>query len=257
MGDLNKHSVMLPTRMFHDLFAIPMVSCPINASMTYREHANSIHAIKYDAHLLEQPPGTSFQGYLQSYKYFHHARSDIQRLYSFSNDVILRTQEFFVYVRRQSKNTSHREIACISIRRGDKTRMHKKGFYNDWSLSADYYRKALDILRQRNRNMIFVYLIGGGTDSQMEVEDRQWVKDTFIIPRSEEASFLEPEDFTEANALHTMTECDNLVVSASSFSWWAAYLSSKNRLIIAPKEIQLEFVPEDYYPPSWTLISEG
>lgn len=81
MGDLNKHNVMLPTKTFHDLFEIPMVSCPTNASMTYREHADSIHAIKYDAHLLERPPGTSFQGYLQSYKYFHHARSDIQTLY--------------------------------------------------------------------------------------------------------------------------------------------------------------------------------
>ena len=134
--------------------------------------------------------------------------------------------------------------------------MSKYGFYNDWSLSVDYYRKALDIFRQRNRHMIFVYLIGGGTDSQMVMEDRQWVEDTFITPRPEEPSFLEPEDFTEANALHTMTECDNLVVSASSFSWWAGYLSNKDHLIIAPKTIQLDFVPEDYYPPSWTLIAE-
>jgi len=256
MSDLSKHNVMLPTKMLHELFEIPMVSCPTNASMTYREHANSIYAIKFDANLLERPTGTSFQGYLQSYKYFHHARSEIQRLYSFSDDVILRTKEFFFDIRRQSKSASHREIACISIRRGDKTRNNNKNFYDDWSLSMDYYWKALGLLRQRNHNLIFVYLVGGGTDPQMTAEDRQWVKDTFITPHSKEPSFLEPEDFTEANAMHMMTECDNLVVSASSFSWWGGYLGNKDRLIIAPKEIQIDFVSEDYYPPSWTLISK-
>jgi hypothetical protein len=104
--------------------------------------------------------------------------------------------------------------------------------------------------------MIFVYMIGGGTNSQIVAEDRQWVNDNFITPRPEEPSFLEPEDFTEANALHTMTECDNLVVSASFFPWSAGYLSNEDRLIIAPKKIPLDFVPEYYYPPSWTLISE-
>jgi hypothetical protein len=53
--------------------------------------------------------------------------------------------------------------------------------------------------------MVFVYLIGGGTDPQMTAEDRQWLKDTFITPRLEVLSFLEPEDFREANGLHTMT----------------------------------------------------
>jgi len=118
------------------------------------------------------------------------------------------------------------------------------------------YLKALNILRQRNDNMIFVYLTGGGTRPEIVAEDRQWVKDTFLT-RPEEPSFLEPEDFTAADALHMMTECDNLVVSASSFSWWAGYLSNKDRLIIAPKQIQTDFVPEDYYPPSWTLISKA
>ena len=46
MGDLDKHNVMMPTMMLHDLFDIPMVSCPTNASMTYREHADSVYAIK-------------------------------------------------------------------------------------------------------------------------------------------------------------------------------------------------------------------
>jgi hypothetical protein len=254
--DLDRNNHMLPTEMFHDIFAIPIVSCPQNASMTYREHADSIYAIKYDAHLLEQPLGTSFQGYMQSYKYFHHARSDIERLYSFPKDVILRTQAFFADIRRQSRNGHHPEIACISIRRGDKTRKKKGNVYDNWSISVDYYWKALDILRRRNRGMTFVYLTGGGTTPRMVAEDRQWVKDTFITPHGGQASFLEPEDFKAANSLHMMTECDNLVVSASSFSWWAGYLSKKDGMIIAAKHIQEDFVPEDYYPPWWTLIDK-
>jgi len=167
----------------------------------------------------------------------------------------MRTQEFFVDIRQKSKGNSHSEIACISIRRGDKTRNNNKTFYDDWSLSMYYYQKALDILRQRIHNLIFVYLVGGGRNRQMIAEDRQWVKDTFIKPHSEEPLFLEPEDFTEANAMHMMTQCDNLVVPASSFSWWAGYFGNEDRLIIASKHIQVDFVSEDYYPPSWTLIA--
>jgi len=81
----------------------------------------------------------------------------------------------------------------------------------------------------------------------MTAKDRQWVEDTFIKPHPEEPSLWEPEDFTQANA---MTQYDNLVVSASSFPWWAGYLGNEDRLIIAPKHIQVDFVSEDYYPSS-------
>jgi len=73
MEDLDKDNRLLPTHMFRDIFGIPMASCPINPSITYQEHANSVYAIKFDSDLLKQPTGTSFTGYLQSYKYFHHA----------------------------------------------------------------------------------------------------------------------------------------------------------------------------------------
>ena len=168
----------------------------------------------------------------------------------------MRTELFFADIRQQLGRRLHSDITCISIRGEDKIRTQKDKLYNSWSLSLDYYRKALDILRQRNRSSIFLYLSEGGTDPQMVAEDRQWVKDTFITPQLGDRSLLEPKDFTAADSLHMMTECDSLVVSASSFSWWAGYLSKKARTIIAPRVIQEEFVPEDYYPPSWTLIYE-
>ena len=252
--DLSRDEAAKPTKMFQGLFKIPNVPCLVNSSMEYQEHADSIYAIRYDPNVLKQPLGTIFRGYLQSFKYFDHAKDVIRRFYAFPDDVIMRTNKFLANIRRRSSAAPEWEVACISVRRGDKTRMNDESFYDKWSLSTDYYKKALNLLHQQDRGMIFVYLVGGGTTPEMIEEDRQWVLDTFINPHPDEYAFLEPEEFEAASSLHMMTQCDHLVVSSSSFSWWAGYLSTKARTIIAPKVIQADFVPEDYYPPAWTLV---
>ena len=56
--------------------------------------------------------------------------------------------------------------------------------------------------------------------------------------------------------------CDALIIGASSFGWWAAYLSKiPGRRIVAPQVMVLpgsdfadEYVVEDYYPPDWMLL---
>lgn len=254
--DLSEDNTAKPTKMFHDIFGISNVSCPIDSSVIYQEHADSMYAIRYNSEVLEQTPGTLFRGYFQSFKYFDHAKDVIRQLYRFPDDVVSQTSNFLADVRRQASMPAEGEVACVSVRRGDKIRMDNQHFYNRWSLSIEYYQKALSVLRQQDQPMAFVYLVGGGTTPEMVAEDRQWVIDTFIRARPDEHSFLEPEGFSAANSLHMMTQCEHLIVSSSSFSWWAGYLSTKARTIIAPKVIQTDFVAEDYYPPSWTLLDD-
>lgn len=69
---------------FREVFNLPQVVCPINENMTYHEHPDDQYAIKFDPLVFEQPPGTKFYGYLQSYKYFHpHAQTHIKRKFQF------------------------------------------------------------------------------------------------------------------------------------------------------------------------------
>jgi hypothetical protein len=81
-------------------------------------------------------------------------------------------------------------------------------------------------------------------------------------------------------AMYTMSRCDNLVVSSSSFSWWSAYFMSSQYnlsrtsgegrdildggaaepIIVAPRDLHnlnvTDFEPDDYYLPEWTLLSQ-
>ncbi len=56
-------------------------------------------------------------------------------------------------------------------------------------------------------------------------------------------------------AFSTLVQCPNIVAGASSFSWWAAYLSNHSN-VVAPGKIQdgATFVAGDYYPPEWTVL---
>ena len=57
---------------------------------------------------------------------------------------------------------------------------------------------------------------------------------------------------SDIEELYVMSHCDNLILANSSFSWWAAYLSTKdNKIVVAPV---VDFWKEDFYLPNWKKI---
>ena len=109
----------------------------------------------------------------------------------------------------------------IHVRRGD---------YAFWPsktapaiLPAAYYRRCVDIIRSRLHNVFFIFTS----------DDFFYVKDVFGDLTD---SYISQGDSSEDFAL--MTQCHSGILSASSFSWWAAYLSStkdRTSIFLAPK----------------------
>ena len=57
--------------------------------------------------------------------------------------------------------------------------------------------------------------------------------------------------------LRLMTCCRHHVLACSTFSWWGAWLATRDgQQVIAPRVFFLSAVPpvDHYYPKSWTLI---
>ena len=149
--------------------------------------------------------------------------------------------------------------------------------YNRWALSEAYYKAAIDrALRPdgggdagpRGRPVALVFFTGGGFNRAQQREDRQWVRDRLASRYDDHGrardlrTYLEPEGMDHVTSMACMARCDALVVSASSFSWWAGFLSDNRttKVIIAPRDIHDEsfgFSPADYYPAHWTLLGEG
>lgn len=72
--------------------------------------------------------------------------------------------------------------------------------------------------------------------------------------------FIAPDVMSHIVVMYTLTQCNHLIISSSSFSWWAGYLSDHASLIIAPKYLhvveRVGFVPEDHYLPEWILLDK-
>jgi hypothetical protein len=300
-ASISKHSklvdnIELPLGEMIKSFKIPKLSCSFH-NVNFREHSSKPYDIKFDPEAFKQPLGTTFAGYFQSYKYFHpHAEKYIKEYFRFDDEVVAKSRRFIdtmkAHTAKEGGVGNGSKIACVSVRRGDKTR-NASPIYNPWTLSLDYYNRAIGIIRAKhgdfrdndsilrvsrdrdtsntlrshhtnrthNNTLSFLFFTGGGfNNSALMEEDRAWVRKNLMRPLLEAgySVHLEPSHFDHLAAMQTMSLCDEIVVSASSFSWWSAYLSGHNN-VIAPNDLQINgvgFAAEDHYLPSWTVLSE-
>ena len=147
---------------------------------------------------------TLFSGHFQSEKYFYENKDYIKRLFQPPESI---TSEFLATYPQLLTSGN----ACISVRRGDYLRFSKVHPV----LSLDYIYHAVSRL---NADWHFVFS-----------DDLDWCRENLKL---ENSVFVDMPDW---KSLWLMTLCDSFVISASTFSWWGAYLSSReNKTTYAP-----------------------
>lgn len=112
---------------------------------------------------------------------------------------------------------------CVTIRRGDfvtNKEFKKVHFICD----SNYFYKAVEIIKEKVDNPTFIVFS----------DDIEWVK--------ENMDFGVPVYYEDGNdpiweKLRLMYSCKHFIISNSTFSWWAQYLSQyKNKVVVAPKK---------------------
>mmetsp|Transcript_24963 Transcript_24963/g.34253 ORF Transcript_24963/g.34253 Transcript_24963/m.34253 type:complete len:193 (+) Transcript_24963:163-741(+) len=173
---------------------------------------------------------------------------------------------------------------CISAQR-DKVR-NPSPIYDQWALSEDYYLRAIKYVQccqavRSNKQLLFAMAIfaGGATESHGIQIDREWafqkLGGAFFYQRDANKNFtfdtifMELEHANHFESMYIMSKCDHIVLSSSTFAWWAAYFRSaewnngnlQRPVIVAPGRLHnlllLEFESSDYYLPEWALLSEN
>lgn len=137
------------------------------------------------------------KGYFQSDKYF--TREDVEELFPITTDI----KEKYSYLE---------DYVCISVRRGDYLLLGQ--MFN--VIKAEWYEKMYHKYFEGKKVLICS-------------DDIEWCKNNFHLQNQE---FLENEGTTSTDRLFIMAMCKNHIISASTFSWWAAYLS--NGKVVAP-----------------------
>ena len=115
---------------------------------------------------------------------------------------------------------------CVHVRRGDyiKTSLHKV-------CNLTYYKDAVSALCTRIKNPIFFIF----TDDQKYVRDNKMIFDGKEVIYASE--IVSANGGTASEELFIMGQCKHFIISNSSFSWWAQFLSTEsNKMVFAPNK---------------------
>ena len=171
---------------------------------------------------------TVYSGYFQSENYFEKYSEAVKSLFS-------PTKEFIDRIRTEIPVIFNTEVTVINVRKGDY--LHYPNYHP--TVSSEYIFKALELVPSKQ------YLIAS--------DDIPWCKEHLNLPN---AIYLEGWEIHEQ--LWIMAMCHHFVISNSSFSWWAAYLSRHpGKIVITP---ETWFGPEgpsqwnDIYCKRWTIL---
>lgn len=154
-----------------------------------------------------------FYGYWQNPRYFNHIKTQLIQDF---NLVSFIPEQYREYEESIKKSNS----VAIHIRRDDYL-----SYGRDTSL--DYYRKAVKLIQNQIKSPKF-YLFSDNIEWCLENVDFQ------IQPQN--ITFIRPKQTTAIHDMALMNQCKHLIIANSTFSWWAAWLSEENKIIIAPKK---------------------
>lgn len=152
---------------------------------------------------IEENENVDIKGYLQSEKYFQDNREEILKTFTFKEDFRRQVKAQF-----SGKNVFGKETIAISIRRGDYVDNP-----NYELLPITYYILALfeNFPNWRNCNIIVFS------------DDIPYCKVHFDCLENVRYSV----NNSDIEDICLMSQCDNFIISNSTFSWWGAYLGEK------------------------------
>ena len=172
-------------------------------------------------------------GWLESPKYFDHIRNKILKEFTPRNARLEKNADLY-------KKIENSESVCVTIRRGD---FLSDKFKNEhYVCTPEYFYKGIELIRKKVVQPTFFVFS----------DDVGWCKDNMRFPKGTEF-----EDGTDPvwEKLRLMYSCKHFIISNSTFSWWAQYLSrNDDKIVIAPKKWKNKGDHKDIYQDNWIKI---
>ncbi len=178
------------------------------------------------------------KGYWQSYRYFHHLRDSLRTELRFAGPFSVAANQVAAMIE------ANEHAVGIHVRRGQYVQ-------EGWPLlSNDYFEKALEILSHSHKLSSFRLFAFSN--------DPAWCSAELLPGRA--TTVVSAMGTTTCEDLALMARCRYLLISPSTFSWWAAYLSETARAVLAPYRWFFHdyegFLHEDIYLPDWLIVRD-
>ena len=196
---------------------------------TYRSSS-----VGYDPALEGQVLENEIFGFFQTFKYLE--QPEVRNL--IDSLCLSSTSEWFgkCLSDMQELNT-----ISVHIRRGDYMNLQD----SFGILSSDYYNSAIKFTLENSSTKYDRVLVFS--------DDFVLAKKLFSnVEVSLPVQFAESPENLPEETLFLMSKSDALVISNSSFSWWAAQLGNKSKFVVRPsKWFRAMSDPQDLFPPEW------
>jgi hypothetical protein len=230
------HDIFLPRHgdAIWDCFDLAI---PTEGPETTQRFQETLGTCNFDPRVLEQPDGTGFRGYYQSYRYFEDSKDSLLRFLRFD----ARHRAFSEAILHAYRTRHRRPVVSVHVRRGDYVTPGAEDRWGDLARDG-YYQKAVDAIGDD-----VVYVVFS--------DDVGWCRRSLALG----ASHVEFAEFDHCASLCAMTGCDVSVVANSSFSWWGAYLNPTSDVYAPSRWFGPAMPPpddrqDDIVPPEWRTI---
>ena len=172
------------------------------------------------------PDNINLYGYFQSEKYFKHIEKELREDFTWRDDVRDLCEDLF--------NSIDGEAISLHIRRTD--HLVKPTYHPVLPLS--YYEEALSKCPSDATVLVF-------SDEPAWCHEQDLFQDDRFMISDSESGYID---------MCLMSMCNDYIIANSSFSWWAAWLGNKGK-VIAPKN----WFPDnkdtsDLYCSNWEVI---
>ena len=189
-------------------------------------------------HYREIPAGVDgLNGYFQSSRYFADNSHVIRELFIPSESIQKSVHDKYAHL---LTDDFREHGVVVHVRRGDYMLPSKVPFH--FVTTPTYFERAC--IQMKDKDPAAKFLIFS--------EDLDWCRSQ---PYFEGATFVDEPD--ECIALHLMSQYRHYIISNSSFSWWATWLTTPAETVFAPERWFGRSGPQDWqdvYEPEWIRV---
>lgn len=156
-----------------------------------------------------------YKGFFQSETYFFNVKEMVKK------SLVIKKCYQKVFCQKFGKLFKNDKILAIHCRLGDYMHIWEGEALGgqDLTLPASYYKNALGKIDNIEDYKIIIV-----TDDKLNAESRfEFIKEKTIVSEDDIIDF------------QVLQNADKLIISNSSFSWWAAYLNTKSAPVYAPE----------------------
>jgi hypothetical protein len=172
------------------------------------------------------------EGYFQTWRYF----SQLSKKPILNTHSVTKPTSWYL---KEQQSLQEKNYAALHIRRGDYINPANRA---NGILSVEYFQKVCNLLPPELEILIFTDS-PGDISAELDMIDRRF---RVIEP---------PMNSDPVESLLLMAHASHIVISNSTYSWWAATFASESAVIFAPtKWFELRDDPVDLLPNHWIKV---